>query len=72
MFQKVLETKMGSIILSIILGLGLAAAFRQVCKGNDCMVIQGPKVTDTSKYFYKIDEDCYQYTPYVTQCKDDK
>lgn len=70
MISQILENKIGQIILSVILGLGLAAVFRKVCKGNNCVVIEGPKVSETSKYFYKIDESCYKYTPYVTHCKE--
>ena len=32
----------GKIILSIIWGLGLAALFRKVCKGRDCIIINIP------------------------------
>ena len=66
--SELLDTKAGSMIISIILGLGLAAMFRQVCKGKQCIVIKGPNVNDTQKYYYKVNEDCYKYTPVVTEC----
>jgi hypothetical protein len=69
MIGKFLESKAGQIIISIILGFGLATIFRKVCKDNNCIMIQGPKVSEVNKYFYKIDENCYKYTPYVTPCK---
>jgi len=69
MIGKFLESKVGQIIISIILGFGLATIFRKVCKDNNCIMIQGPKVSEVNKYFYKIDESCYKYTPYVTPCK---
>lgn len=68
MIKRLLETKVGQILLSIILGLGLAALFRQACKGNECLIVNGPKVNDVRKYFYKIDDDCFKYTPYATKC----
>lgn len=68
MIKKLFESKYGAIIISVILGLGLAAVFKQVCKGDDCLVINGPNLTDMNKYFYKIDDDCFKYTPYVTKC----
>jgi len=34
--HNLLHTPRGQIVLSIILGLGLATIFRRVCKGNDC------------------------------------
>jgi hypothetical protein len=68
MISKFLNTEFGCIILSVILGLGLAALFRQACKGNNCLVVNGPKVSEIQKYYYKLDEDCFKYTPYVTKC----
>lgn len=68
MIGKLLETEMGGIILSVVLGLGLSALFRQACKGNECIVINGPKSNDIKKFFYKIEDDCFKYTPYVTKC----
>lgn len=68
MLTDIMENKAGQIFVSILLGLGLATLFRKVCKDNNCMVIKGPPVTDVNKYFYKIDQDCYKYTPYATNC----
>ena len=34
---KFVHTKTGKIIMSIILGLGLASLFRKVCKNYDCI-----------------------------------
>ena len=53
MISKLINTRLGSIIFSVILGLGLAALFRQVCNGQDCLIINGPKFDDIKKYFYK-------------------
>jgi hypothetical protein len=69
MISKLLDSKVGQIVISIILGFGLATVFRKVCKDNNCVVVTGPKVSDINKYFYKIENDCYKYKPYVTPCK---
>ena len=69
MIKDILSSKLGAICLSIILGLGLAAVFRQVCNGDSCIIIKGPDTGDINKYYYKIDEDCFKYTPYVTSCE---
>ena len=37
MITKAFDTKTGSAIISIIFGLGLAALFRQSCKGDRCI-----------------------------------
>ena len=61
MLTDMFKTESGIIILSILLGFGLATAFKKVCKGNNSI----KEVRDT---FYKIDDDCYKYTPYITKC----
>ena len=69
MLEQILENKIGQILLSMVLGLGLAAIFRKVCSGNNCIVVQSPNLQDIKKYYYKIDEDCYRYEPYATKCE---
>ena len=68
MIGHIFESKIGAIVISSILGLGLAAVFRQVCKGNECIVVKSPNLDDINKYYYKIDSDCFKYSPYVTTC----
>jgi len=67
-----LETKEGSIIISVLLGFGLASLFRKSCKGNGCYVIKGPSLTEVSNNIYKIDDKCYKYTPSSTTCSSNK
>lgn len=62
------KSESGRIILSIILGLGLATAFQKVCKGNNCVVIKGPPMKEINNIHYKIDDECYKYSPYVRKC----
>ena len=68
-FANIMNDPIGRIIISILLGLGLASIFRKVCSGNSCVVVQGPSIEEIKKFYYKIDEDCFKYTPYATQCK---
>lgn len=69
MLLDILQTESGQILISILLGVGLATIFRKVCKDNSCMIIKGPPVKETNKYYYKIDNDCFKYTPQATECK---
>ncbi len=66
--NKLLNTKTGSIVVSIILGLGLAALFRRACKNNSCIVIKGPKMEDVNSFYYKINNECYKYKPVIGEC----
>lgn len=62
------DTK-GKIILSIVWGLGLAALFRKVCKGRDCIIIKGPKPEEMHNKVFKFDDKCYLYKAQNTSCK---
>ena len=68
MLTEVFSSKESLILLSIILGFGLATMFRQVCKGHSCIVIQGPPMKEINNSIYRIDDTCYMYTPYATKC----
>ena len=65
---KVLKDKFGSILISVILGLGLAAVFRRVCSGDGCVVVKAPSQKDIDEYVYKVDSSCYKYTPNLIPC----
>jgi hypothetical protein len=69
MITEVMKNPAGRIIISLILGFGLAALFRQVCKGGECHVIKSPNLDEINKFFYKIEDDCYKYTPVAVNCK---
>jgi hypothetical protein len=72
---KAMSTPAGSIIISVILGLGLAALFRKVCHGDGCVVIKAPDASDLQKFVYRIgggvhgnDASCFKYTPEDVPC----
>ena len=63
-----MKSKYGPILISIILGFGLATIFRRVCHGDGCVVIQSPDIDDIKKNTYRYGESCYKYTPHATPC----
>ena len=68
LMNRVLKDGTGSVIVSIILGLGLAALFRRACKGGRCIVVKAPKLEELRRFVYKVDDDCFKYTPHVVPC----
>lgn len=64
----ILNTTMGSVIVSIIIGLGLAALFRKVCDDKKCVVVKAPNSEEIERYYYKVQDDCYKYTPESVSC----
>jgi len=68
MITKAFDTKTGSTIISIIFGLGLAALFRQSCKGDRCIVIKSPNVQEVEKNIYRYNQHCYRYNANIVPC----
>lgn len=65
---SVLNNDLGAIVVSVILGLGLAVILRATCRGESCVVIQSPPLEQIHKHIYKIDDQCYKYTSYAVGC----
>jgi hypothetical protein len=66
--DRLLNTPMGKIFISILLGLGLATMFRKVCKDKNCIVFHGPVISEVDGKTFKHGEDCYQYKTKTVPC----
>ncbi len=65
---KFVHTETGKIIMSILLGFGLASLFRTVCKDNNCLVFHAPPLDDFKDKIYKNNDKCVKYVPVATKC----
>jgi hypothetical protein len=68
---KFVHTKSGKIIMSIILGFGLASLFRTVCQNDDCLMFYAPPLEKIEDKIYKTsrsDKKCVKYKPVATKC----
>ena len=68
MLKSLAKSDKGKTIISIIVGLGLAALFRKVCNDRDCIVIKGPDIKETEKNIFAFDGKCYKYKAKATRC----
>uniref|UniRef100_A0A6C0EHN6 Uncharacterized protein n=1 Tax=viral metagenome TaxID=1070528 RepID=A0A6C0EHN6_9ZZZZ len=66
--DKLLINKNGKIIVSCILGLGLASLFKKVCIDDCCLIIKSPPEKDIEGSVFKHENKCYTYSPQVTKC----
>jgi len=69
---KFLHSTTGRYLLSIILGIGLASLFRQVCKGKNCIIFHAPPMDQIEGKIYKQDKKCYKYNTQSTKCNASK
>ena len=65
---NLLRSKTGQIVISIILGFGLACLFRKVCKDRNCIVYHAPSIEDIKKSIFLFNKKCYKYNQEITTC----
>jgi hypothetical protein len=71
-FKRLLTTPLGQIMISIILGLGLATLFRKACNDKNCIVFNGPVIKEIEGKIYKHGEKCYKYSSVSDKCDSTK
>lgn len=70
--KRLLNSDLGRVFISILLGLGLATLFRKVCKDKNCIKFSGPVIGDIEGKTYKYGDKCYTYTSNPTKCDNAK
>ena len=71
-FKRLLHSKLGKYIVSILLGLGLATLFRKACNKRNCLVFQAPTLNKIKNQAFKFDNKCYKFTPRTEACDKQK
>ena len=71
LMKKLFNDKYGKIIVSIILGLGIASLFKKTCVGEGCVIIKSVSPEIIQKNTYRYDDKCYKYKAYDSKCDDD-
>lgn len=74
--RAVLSDSIGSIIVSAVLGLGLAIVFFwRVCRGDSCVIVRSGAEQEEQERrqqqdrLYRVQGDaCYRYVPYDVPC----
>jgi len=68
-FSKFLHSESGKIIMSILLGFGLATLFRTICKDKNCILFHAPPLEEINDKIYQgSDNKCYKYVAQSTKC----
>lgn len=63
-----LNSERGSMVASMILGLGMATLFRKTCGSGNCILVRAPDVDALRHHIYELDGVCYKYTPRAVTC----
>jgi hypothetical protein len=70
--SKFLEHPTGRIVMSIILGFGLASIFKMSCKDKNCFVHKSPDVNNIVGNTYSFNGKCYNYNIKEVKCDETK
>jgi len=65
---KLVQSKLGRFLISVILGLGLATLFRKSCKSKECTVFLAPDVSSIKDDIYSYDNKCIKYKEKAVKC----
>ena len=62
----------GKIIISLLLGLGLATLFRKSCKERSCLVFKAAPLDKIKGQIFKFGDKCYTFSEKAESCNTDK
>lgn len=68
--SKFINSSQGRILMSILIGIGLSALFRDKCKNKMCKVLHSPQLAEVSETVYKYGRECFQFDPVPRSCSD--
>ncbi len=66
--KNLVSSEVGRILISIVLGLGLATLFRKACNDRSCIVFKGPMLDQVNERVYQYGDECYEYNLKPTKC----
>lgn len=70
--KKIIDSDRAAIVMSIILGLGVATIFRKICTEKDCVIFEPPSKDFLTKGILKYDNKCYQNETQHVRCDKNK
>ena len=65
---KFVHSERGKILMSILLGFGLASLFRKICKDRNCLNFYAAPLDEFRDKIYKNKGKCVKYIPVATKC----
>ena len=63
-----MKTPSGKIIMSILLGIGIATLFRSVCDDDSCTEYLAVQPKEIKNKIFKNNGKCYTYNMETTKC----
>ena len=70
--DRLFKTETGKVILSLILGLGIAGLFRRACTNSKCVKYVFPKYEEVENQVFRYNDKCYKLKKVSEKCQDNK
>jgi hypothetical protein len=68
MIWDILKSKGFNLVFSFLLGLGLIAILKPVCKGDACITLKAPPYHEVNTATYQLGNKCYQFRVQPVEC----
>lgn len=68
MLWDFMKSKKFNFLFSFLIGLGLCAILRPVCKGDQCIQLKAPLMHDVVGKTFQLGRKCHQFTIENTEC----
>jgi len=65
---KFINDRRFNVFFSLMLGIGLVALFRPICKGSECNITKAPSESDFDKHVYRIGGKCHEFKTEIISC----
>jgi len=66
--KRMLNTELGRFFISLIIGIGLATLFRKSCTDKNCIIFDGPVISEVDGKVFRFGEFCYKYDLHPIKC----
>lgn len=66
--HQILKRPVFNVLFSILLGIGIVAIMRPICKGIECLTYKSPNIKDWNENTYIIGDECYRFKTSVCPC----
>jgi hypothetical protein len=67
-FLKIFNIPGIAVLMSFFLGIAVAAIFRPMCKGPDCVVVRGPPIQEIRNVVYQFSNKCVEFKTKPVEC----
>lgn len=66
--MSIMDRPIAATVISALIGFGIAAMFRPLCKGPECVILRGPPVDELRNAVYQFGSKCVEFKTKAVEC----